>query len=131
MNNYKDLKFCQKAVGLAVKIYEVTHKFPNDMLYGLPSQIGRCAVSIPSNIAEGLGRNTKNDFRNFLGISYASTCELETQLIIANRIHFIDDNTLIHLQSEISEIQKMTWSIKKSFNSRLKTINLRLSWMHT
>jgi four helix bundle protein len=114
MNNYKDLKIWQKAVGLVVKIYEMTHKFPNDELYGLTSQIRRCAVSIPSNIAEGSGRNTKNDFKNFLGISYASTCELETQLIIANRIHFIDDNTLIHFQNEISEIQKMTWSLKKS-----------------
>ncbi len=114
MNNYKELKLWQKAVDLAVRIYETASLFPKDEVFGLTSQLKRCAVSIPSNIAEGAGRNSKKDFNNFLGISYASSCELDTQLIIANRIKFIDDSLLESFQNEITEIQKMNWALKKS-----------------
>ena len=116
MNNYKELKIWQKSVDLAVSIYDVTKNFPREELYGLTSQLRRCAVSIPSNIAEGAGRNTKKDFNNFLGISNGSSCELETQLIIAHRINFIDISVLESVQQEIVEIQKMNWSLKKSLN---------------
>ena len=114
MNNYKELKVWQKAVDLATRIYEVTSLFLRDEAYGLALQLKRCAVSIPSNIAEGAGRNSNKDFNNFLGISYASSCELETQLIIANKVKFIDDSILKSFQNEITEIQKMNWSLKKS-----------------
>lgn len=99
---------------LVVKIYEVTSSFPKEETFGLSNQIKRSAVSIPSNIAEGAGRNSKKDFQNFLGISYASSCELETQLIIANRLKYIDDSSLESFQNEITEIQKMNWALKKS-----------------
>jgi four helix bundle protein len=114
MNNYKELKIWQKSVDLAVKIYEITKDFPREELYGLTSQIRRSAVSISSNIAEGAGRNTKKDFNNFLGISNGSSCELATQLIIAQRINFIEQPALESLQQEIDEIQKMNWSLKRS-----------------
>jgi four helix bundle protein len=114
MNNYKELKVWQKSVDLAVKIYETTKGFPKEEQYGLTSQIRRCAVSIPSNIAEGAGRNSKKDFNNFLGIAYGSSCELDTQLIIAAKINFIDKTILESIQQEINEIQKMNWSLKKS-----------------
>jgi four helix bundle protein len=114
MNNYKELKVWQKSVDLAVKIYGVTKAFPKEELYGLTSQLRRSAVSIPSNIAEGAGRNTKKDFNNFLGISNGSSCELDTQLIIAQRINFIDALVVESLQQEITEIQKMNWSLKRS-----------------
>jgi four helix bundle protein len=116
MNNYKELKVWQKSVDLAVKVYGVTKDFPKEELYGLTSQLRRSAVSIPSNIAEGAGRNTKKDFNNFLGISNGSSCELDTQLIIAQRINFIDALALESLQQEIIEIQKMNWSLKRSLN---------------
>ena len=116
MNNYKELKIWQKSVDLAVTIYDVTKNFPKEEMYGLTSQLRRCAVSIPSNIAEGAGRNTKKDFNNFLGISNGSSCELETQLIIAQRIKFIDSNIFNSVQQAVSEIQKMNWSLKKSLN---------------
>ena len=99
---------------LTVHVYEVTKKFPREEMYGLTSQIRRCAVLIPSNIAEGAGRNTRGDFRNFLGISNGSACELETQLIIAQRNEFLDKSELDSLQDQISEIQKMNWALKKS-----------------
>lgn len=116
MNNYKELKVWQKSVDLAVRIYGVTNSFPKEELYGLTSQLRRCAVSVPSNIAEGAGRNTKKDFNNFLGISNGSMCELDTQLIIAQRINFINASALESLQSDIIEIQKMNWSLKRSLN---------------
>ncbi|MFZ1808504.1 MAG: four helix bundle protein [Cyclobacteriaceae bacterium] len=114
MNNYKELKLWQKSVDLAVEIYKVTNSFPKEEMYGLTSQIKRSAVSIPSNIAEGAGRNTKKDFNNFLGISTGSSCELDTQLIIASRIGFIKDSSLQTLQNQIEEIQKMNWALKRS-----------------
>lgn len=114
MNNYKELKVWQKSVDLAVKVYESTKAFPKEETYGLTSQIRRSAASISSNIAEGAGRNTKKDFNNFLGISNGSMCELETQLIIANRINLLDDGTLQFLQNDITEIQKMNRALQKS-----------------
>lgn len=114
MNNYKELKLWQKSVDLAVRIYEVTASFPKEEIYGLTSQIKRSAVSIPSNIAEGAGRNTKKDFNNFLGISVGSSCELDTQLIIASRVGFLTGSSLDALQNDINEIQKMNWALKRS-----------------
>ena len=118
MNNYKELKVWQKSVDLAVKIYEATKDFPREELYGLTSQIRRSAVSIPSNIAEGAGRNTKKDFNNFLGISNGSSCELDTQLIIANRVSFLDSTILEMLQQDLTEIQKMNWALQKSLTAQ-------------
>ena len=116
MNNYKELKVWKKSVDLAIKIYETTRISPREELYGLTSQIRRSAVSIPSNIAEGAGRNTKKDFNNFLGISNGSSCELDTQLIIAHRVDFLDAALLEMLQKDISEIQKMNWSLQRTLS---------------
>ena len=71
-------------------------------------------VSVSSNIAEGAGRNTKGEFNQFLGIAYGSICELETQLIIAEKLSFIKKNELEKLENEIIEIQKMIYNLKKS-----------------
>ena len=117
MNNYKELKIWQKSVDLTVKIYESTKDFPRDKIYGLTSPIRRSAVSIPSNIAEGAGRNSNKEFNNFLGISNGSSCELETQLIIANRVAFLDEDILEDLQKDLMEIQKMNWALQKSIVS--------------
>lgn len=116
MNNYKDLILWQRAVDLAVNIYHLTNNFPKEEQYGLISQIRRSAVSIPSNLAEGAGRNTTKDFNNFLGISYGSSCELDTQLIIANRVGFLDNNDFDLLNKEVNEIQRMNYALKKSLS---------------
>jgi four helix bundle protein len=118
MNNYKELKVWQKSVDLAVEVYEITGQFPKEEIYGLTSQIRRSVVSIASNIAEGAGRNTKKDFNRFLGISYGSSCELETQLIIAYKINLIDNFALESIQGKVDEIQKMNWSLKKSLKTK-------------
>ncbi|MBN8576338.1 MAG: four helix bundle protein [Cytophagales bacterium] len=141
MNNYKDLIVWQKSIDLAVKIYESTKEFPKEEMYGLTSQVRRSAVSIASNIAEGAGRNSKKEFNNFLGISNGSSCELDTQLIIANKVNFLDTQALENIQSDILEIQKMNWALQKSLEITidyllrtmyylLRTKYLRL-WTHT
>jgi four helix bundle protein len=114
MINYKELRIWQKSVDLAVKIYQVTQDFPREEQYGLTSQVRRSAVSIPSNIAEGAGRNSRKDFNNFLGISNGSTCELDTQLIIAQRVNYLDLAVLESIQQDMAEIQRMNWSLQKS-----------------
>jgi len=114
MNNYKELKIWRKSIELAVRVYQVTQCFPKTELFGLTVQMRRSVSSIASNIAEGAGRNSKKDFSNFLGIANGSTCELETQLIIANRVNLVTSPDCESLQSQIREIQKMNWSLKRS-----------------
>ena len=86
MNNLKELKIWNKAIDLTVAVYKATSSFPSDERFGLISQSRRSAVSIPSNIAEGAGRNSKKEFSNFLGIANGSSYELQTQLVISNRL---------------------------------------------
>lgn len=86
LNSHKDLIVWQKSIDLTVLIYELTEKFPREELYGLVAQMRRSAVSIASNIAEGRSRKTRKDFIQFLRISYGSAAELETQLIIAQKL---------------------------------------------
>jgi four helix bundle protein len=107
MNSYKDLTVYQKAISLSVDIYKQTDSFPKNELYGLTSQIRRCAVSIPSNIAEGQRRGHKNEYIQFLRIAYGSGAELETQLLIANKIGYLKDRVYEILIIQLEEIMKM------------------------
>jgi len=84
MHNLQELKIWQKAINLSIGVYEITSNFPKEEKYGLISQIRRSAVSIPSNIAEGAGRNSNKEFVHFLSIANGSAFELQTQLIISN-----------------------------------------------
>ena len=86
INSYQDLIVWQKSIELVIELYGLTEKFPNEEIYGLTSQMRRAAVSIPSNIAEGRLRGTRKDFRHFLLNSFGSGGELETQLVIAQRL---------------------------------------------
>ncbi|MFK5879561.1 MAG: four helix bundle protein [Flavobacteriaceae bacterium] len=89
MHNYKKLNVWEESVNLVTDVYQLTDTFPNKEKFGLISQINRCSVSIPSNIAEGAGRSSKKEFSLFLGDALASSFELETQLIISNNLKFI------------------------------------------
>ena len=104
---YRELVVWQKAMDLVVIIYTFTEKFPKTEIYGLTSQMRRSAVSIPSNIAEGSKRQTKADFRNFLAIALGSAAELETQLLIANRLKFGDDTIYSNAEGFLSEVSRM------------------------
>ena len=114
MNYFKELKVWQKAIELVTNTYLKTQSFPKEEIYGLTSQIRRCAVSIPSYIAEGCGRNTPKDFNNFLGISLGSAFEFETQLIICKNLEFIKVEDFNFLESEIQHIQNMIIKLQKS-----------------
>ena len=88
IHTYKDLIVWQRAMELVGAVYELTKDFPRSEIYGLVSQMQRCATSIPSNIAEGRRRGTKKDYRHFLIIAYGSGAELETQVDIAKKLSF-------------------------------------------
>ena len=114
MHNIKELKIWKKAIDLAVKIYDVSSGFPSDERFGLTSQTRRSAISIPANISEGAGRNAKGEFNQFLGIANGSAYELQTQMVIANRLGFIDDKLCEEVLDHIDELQKMNYNLQKS-----------------
>ncbi len=99
---------------LVDKVYTATEKFPADQRYGLTQQIQRCAVSIPSNIAEGSARNSKKEFVQFLYIARGSIAELETQLIIAQSRKYLSTDNYIELSSIIESINRMLGKLIQS-----------------
>lgn len=107
MNSYKELTVYQKAIDFSVYVYEVTNGFPKSELYGLTSQIRRCAVSIPSNIAEGQRHGHRNEYIQFLRIAFGSGAELETQLLIASKIGYLNKNEYGDAVEKLDEIMKM------------------------
>ncbi len=116
MHRYKELSVWQKAMELVVEIYKITEKFPLKERYGLISQMNRCAISIPSTIAEGAGRNTTKDFDHFLAISLGSSFELHTQLVLSNRLGYVPMEAVEKLELELAHIQNMVAKLKKSLN---------------
>ena len=87
--DFRNLVVWQKAIALVTEIYRSTQSFPSDERFGLTAQIRRAAVSVPSNIAEGQGRISRGEFRQFLGHAKGSLCEVETQLVIANNLGYL------------------------------------------
>ena len=98
-------------------VYKCSASFPDEEKFGLTSQIRRSVVSVASNIAEGAGRNSNNEFRNFLGIANGSLNELMTQLELANRFDFLDNITLEEILKLCNEIQKMIYTLIKKFSN--------------
>jgi len=116
LKSFKELIVWQKSMDLAVLIFEVTSKFPKSELYGLTSQMRRAVVSIPSNIAEGYGRRSKKEFRQFILIAYSSALELETQLLLAKRLEFVSIIEFEKTYSVLQETQKMLNSLSSKLN---------------
>ena len=112
--SFRDLDVWKLSIELVKEVYQITHKFPPSEIYGLTNQIRRAAISIPSNIAEGQGRNSPKEFRQFLAVSLGSLAELETQLIIAGEIGYVISNELDHLLFRIDTIRKMNKSLAKN-----------------
>ncbi len=117
MRNFRDLDVWNISVDFSKKIYSFLDYFPSSEKFGLSSQISRSVVSIPSNIAEGCSRNTQKDFSRFLQISLGSSFELETQLIIANKINYISDADFSEIITELHLIQKKIQSLKNYADS--------------
>jgi four helix bundle protein len=115
-NSYRDLIAWQRAVELSVKIYKLTGDFPLEEIYGITAQMRRAAVSIASNIAEGYGRNSRSEYRHFLGVARGSTLELQTQLAIAKKLVFGKPELLEKAEGLADDTGKIIWAIRKKLD---------------
>ena len=107
MQNYKDLKVWEKAHQFTLMVYETSKHFPKEELYGLTNQLRRSAYSIPANIAEGCGKNTKADFANFLNIALGSANESEYFILLTKDLTYINTEKFETLSKLINEIKAM------------------------
>lgn len=121
MHNFEKLKIWQKAMDIIVEVYKISALLPTDERFNLIHQIKKCAVSIPSNIAEGSGRNHNKEFIQFLGIANGSTFELITQLILAKRLNLIDEKIIQPIINQLVEVSNMNFSFQKTLNSNINT----------
>ncbi|NLP56975.1 four helix bundle protein [Lutibacter sp. B1] len=118
MKTYRELIVWEKSMNLVTDIYQVSKSFPNDENFGLTSQIRRCAISIPSNIAEGYGRNSLNDYVRFLNISLGSLFELQTQVEIAFNLKYIVKDSFNKLYEFTREIERMLSSLIRKLKAK-------------
>ena len=118
LKNCKELQVWQKSYSFCLQIYQETRKFPNEEKFGLTSQMRRSAVSIPSNIAEGYGRKTTADYIRFLSIAYGSLCELETQIMLAGDLSYIENGGLESLLANLSDIERMLKALIRSLEEK-------------
>ncbi|MEZ4852992.1 four helix bundle protein [Flavobacterium sp.] len=109
IKSYKDLLIWQKGISIVKIVYQIVKTFPQDEIYALSNQLKRASVSVPSNIAEGYGRNTDKSFGHFLDISRGSLFELETQLIIAKELGFITDYIIKTIQVILEILEEVEW----------------------
>ena len=114
MHRFKDLEIWKKSRLFCTSIYQITSKFPESEKFGLTNQLRRASVSIPSNIAEGSSRQSNKDFSRFLRITLGSAYEIETQLLIAFDLNFIEKEELDPLLNELDSIIKMTSKFKST-----------------
>lgn len=107
ITSYKELIVWQKGIELVELVYILTKQFPKDEQFGLISQLRRAVISIPSNIAEGFGRQSEKDYKHFYKIAYGSALEVETQLLIAKRLNYGEEVDYIGIEKIFTEICKM------------------------
>jgi four helix bundle protein len=118
MDTHKDLIVWKKGIELVKNIYLITNSFPKSEQFGLVSQMRRCAVSIPSNIAEGCGRNSDNELIYFLYVALGSSSELETQIIISIELNFLENEKATECLTLLNEIIRMITALIKSVKTR-------------
>jgi len=116
--NYRDLIAWQKAMDFVEMVYHATKGFPKEEIYGLTSQMRRAAVSVPSNIAEGEGRGSAGDFQRFLSMAYGSLREVETQVLIAERLKYLPAAKRSELMDAAGEIGRLLNGLTKSLSRR-------------
>lgn len=109
--SYRELTVWQRAIDLSVALYRLTESFPHQEIYGLTSQLRRAGVSVASNIAEGYGRGTRADYRNFLRMARGSALEVQTQLCIAKRLELGDPHKIADTEGLAEETGKMLWAM--------------------
>jgi four helix bundle protein len=114
LRNYRDLIAWQKAMNLVEAVYRTSRQFPKEELYALSSQIRRAAVSVPSNIAEGEGRGSPREFAQFLRIAHGSLREVETQVLIAERLSYINGKEAASLLDVTAEVGRLITGLVRS-----------------
>lgn len=112
-HNYKNLKIWKLGLEIANDVSDILLEFPKHEIYDLSSQMSRCSVSIPSNIAEGSARTDKS-FSHFINISFGSSFELGTQLLIAKHRKYINNEKLEHIENKLEGFQRMTMSFQNN-----------------
>ena len=117
MANYRELIVWQKSMILTEEIYRIVKSLPKEELYALSDQMRRAAVSIPSNISEGHGRNSKNEFYRFLAIAQGSRAELETQLEICKRLNYVSESEIEHAMLLCTEVEKMIYALMQKLRT--------------
>ncbi|HEY7099348.1 MAG TPA: four helix bundle protein [Terriglobales bacterium] len=117
VQSYQDLIGWKKSMALVIDVYRSTKGFPKEELYGLTSQIRRAAVSIPSNIAQGQGRLTRGEFRQFLGHARGSVFELDSQVLIATELGYLSESELQRLRSKIQEVGRILNGLLNSLSA--------------
>lgn len=120
MRDFHKLKVWERAHNLTLKIYETTKEFPKEELYGLTSQMRRAASSMPINIAEGCGRESKAETIQFLNIATGSASELEYELILAHDLDYLDDPECTELSGELGEVRRMIFAFIRTLKSDIR-----------
>lgn len=115
-HNFRELDIWKESKDLSIRIYKITSSFPKSEIYGITSQINRAVVSIPSNIAEGAGRNSNKYFSRFINIALGSAFEVETQLIIAFELALLEEKVFEEVAKSIHILQKKIVSFNKYLN---------------
>ena len=121
--SFRDLIVWQRSIELATAIYRLTRGFPKQEIYGLASQIQRSAISVPSNIAEGQGRLSTGEFRQFLGFARGSNFELQTQLEIARELKMGDSKLIDEAEGLSNEVGKMIHAILEKTGKRTAVVS--------
>ena len=111
VNSYKDLLVWQRGMDLVEIVYRITAKLPSTEQFGMISQMRRCAVSVPSNIADGYGRQATGEYRHHLLISRGSLLELETQLLLCQRLNYLPEEEIFSVLNEVTVLSKMLGSL--------------------
>lgn len=118
MRNFRELNIWKEGIVIVKEVYFLIEKFPNKEKYGLYSQMSSCAVSIPSNIAEGCSRDSQKDFSRFLQIALGSSFEVETQLTISQEIGLISKSDFHNVFDKLTVLQKQINALKKYVNTQ-------------
>lgn len=118
MQSHRELKVWQISIDLVETVYRLSRGWPNHELYGLVSQARRASVSVPANIAEGAGRRSTGEFIQFVGIARGSLAELETLLVLAGRLGYLEADPLEHLLADVSEVGRMLTGLMQSLRDR-------------
>jgi four helix bundle protein len=120
MSSHKDLEVWQRAIELAVDCYRITETFPRSERYGLTGQMRRAAVSVPSNVAEGHCRRTTRAYMNHVSISLGSAGELETDIVLAERLHLLSREDAVRLAAANDEVSRMLYGLFNALGSKIR-----------